>query len=133
MVVSRRIALLKLSPVLLVILAASLWFAQVEKGEPYLLRNLLPLLVLALLAAFTLHRGSGSWSGAGWRLPLGTLGFAIPTLGLSAYLHYAYAVNLGDMFGGAPYPGRVFRFLPIYTFVAGAIGFVIGWIVGRNV
>lgn len=133
MAVSRRIALLKLSPVLLVILAASLWFAQVEKGEPYLLRNLLPLLVLALLAAFTLHRGSGSWSGAGWRLPLGTLGFAIPTLGLSAYLHYAYAVNLGDMFGDAPYPGRVFRFLPIYTLVAGAIGFVIGWIVGRNV
>lgn len=133
MAVSRRIALLKLSPVLLVILAASVWFARVEKGEPYLLRNLLPLLVLALLAAFTLHRGSGSWSGAGWRLPLGTLGFAIPALGLSAYLHYAYAVNLGDMFGDAPYPGRVFRFLPIYTFVAGAIGFVIGWIVGRNV
>lgn len=133
MALSRRIALLKLSPVLLVILAASLWFAQVEKGEPYLLRNLLPLLVLVLLAVFTLHRGSGSWLGAGWRLPLGTLGFAIPTLGLSAYLHYAYAVNLGDMFGDAPYPARVFRFLPIYTLVAGAIGFVIGWIVGRNV
>jgi hypothetical protein len=133
MAVSGRIALLKLLPVLVVILAASLWFAQVEKGEAYLLRNLLPLLVLLLLAAFTLYRGSGSWSGAGWRLPLGTLGFAIPTLGLSAYLHYAYAVNLGDMFGDAPYPGRVFRFLPIYTLVAGAIGFVIGWIVGRNV
>ena len=133
MVVSRSVTLLKLSPVLLVILAAALWFAEVEKGEPYLLRNLLPLLVLLLLAALTLHRGGGSWSGAGWRMPLGTLGFAVPALGLSAYLHYAYAVNLGDMFGDAPYPTRVFRYLPIYTLVAGAIGFVIGWIVGRNV
>ena len=133
MAVPRRIVLLKLLPVVLLILAAALWFADVEQGEPYLLRNLLPLLVLLLLAAFTLQRGGGNWSGAGWRMPLGTLGFAIPTLGLSAYLHYAYAVNLGDMFGGAPYPGRVFRYLPIYTLVAGAIGFVIGWIVGRNV
>lgn len=133
MAVPRRIAWLKLLPVLVLILAAALWFANVEQGQPYLLRNLVPLLVLLLLAAFTLHRGGGSWSGAGWRMPLGTLGFAIPTLGLSAYLHYAYAVNLGDMFGDVPYPGRVFRYLPIYTLVAGAIGFVIGWIVGRNV
>lgn len=132
MAASRTIALLKLSPVLLVILAAALWFAEVERGEPYLLRNLLPLLVLLLLAALTLHRGGGSWSGAGWSMPLGTLGFAVPALGLSTYLHYAYAVNLGDMFGDALYPARVFRYLPIYTLVAGAIGFVIGWIVGRN-
>jgi hypothetical protein len=133
MSVLHRTALLKLLPVTVLVVAAALWFADVEKGEPYLLRNLLPLLCLLLLAAFTLHRGGGSWSGAGWRMPLGTLGFAIPTLGLSAYLHYAYAVNLGDMFGDALYPGRIFRYLPIYTLVAGTIGFVIGWIVGRNV
>jgi len=125
--------LLKLLPVLLVVLAATLWFARVERGEPYLLRNLLPLLVLLILAWFTLYRGGGNWTGAGWRLPLGTIGYAIPALGLSAYLHYAYAVNLGDMFGDAVYPGRVFRYLPIYTLVAGGIGFGIGWIAGRNV
>ena len=66
-------------------------------------------------------------------MPLGTLGFAIPALGLSIYLHYAYAVNLNDLFGDVQYPDRVFRFLPAYTLVAGAIGFAIGWIVGRNV
>jgi len=33
----------------------------------------------------------------------------------------------------AKQPERLFRFLPIYTVVAGAIGFDIGWIVGRNV
>ena len=67
------------------------------------------------------------------RMPLGTLGFAIPALGLAAYLHYAYAVNLNDMFSAAEFPDRVFRYLPAYTLVAGGIGFAIGWIVGRNV
>lgn len=124
---------LKLSPLLLLVVAAGAWFAYVQRGEPYLLRNYLPLLALLILAGLTLYRGGGDWSGSGWRMPLGTLGFAIPALGLSAYLHYAYAVNLGDMFAGAQYPGRVFRYLPAYTLVAGGIGFAIGWIVGRNV
>lgn len=120
-------------PVLFVVVAAGAWFADVEKDGPYLPRNLFPLLVLLLLALITLHRGGGKWSGGDMRLPLGTLGFAVPTLGLSLYLHFAYAVNLNDMFGDAQYPGRIFRFLPIYTLVAGSIGFAIGWIVGRNV
>lgn len=120
-------------PVVLVILAAASWFAHVEGDGPYLVRNLVPLFVLLLLTLFTLYRGSGKWSGAGMRMPLGTLGFAIPALGLSLYLHYAYSVNLSDMFSSAQYPGRIFRYLPLYTMVAGGIGFAIGWIVGRNV
>lgn len=125
--------LVKLMPVLLIVTAAAFWFADVQNGEPYLLRNLLPLMVLMLLAAITVYRGGGTWSGAGMRMPLGTLGFAIPALGLSVYLHYAYSVNLDDMFSNVPYPGRVFRYLPLYTLIAGGIGFAIGWIVGRNV
>jgi len=78
-------------------------------------------------------RGGGSWTGRGWRWPLGLVGFAIPALGLSLYLHYAYSVNLNGMFDDAEQPTRVFRYLPAYTLVAGAIGFSIGWIVGRNV
>lgn len=124
---------MRLLPVLLVLLAAALWFAEVEEDGAFLMRNLLPLFLLLALAAATLHAGNGRWSGAGMRMPLGTLGFAIPALGLSAYIHYAYSVNLGDMFSDAQYPGRVFRYLPFYTVFAGGIGFVIGWIVGRNV
>ena len=125
--------LVKLGPVILVLLAAALWIADIESGGPYLLRNLLPLLVLMLLSFITVVRGAGTWSGGGMRMPLGTLGFAIPALGLSLYLHYAYSVNLGGMFSDAQYPGRVFRYLPAYTLIAGGIGFAIGWIVGRNV
>jgi len=131
--VSGQFLLIRLLPVLFVVLAAGFWFADVEDGGAYVLRNLLPLLVLFLLALLTLYRGGGKWSGAGMRMPLGTIGFAIPALGLSLYLHYAYAVNLNDMFSDAQYPGQVFRFLPLYTMVAGGIGFLIGWIVGRNV
>lgn len=124
---------IRLLPVILVTAAAALWFADVQQQGEYLLRNLVPLGVLLLLSWQTLQRGGGRWSGNGLRMPLGTLGFAIPALGLSIYLHYAYAVNLNDMFTDARYPERVFRYLPIYTLVAGGIGFAIGWIAGRNV
>ncbi|MGB5688720.1 MAG: hypothetical protein WBM45_05555 [Woeseiaceae bacterium] len=126
----------RLLPVLLLVLAAGFWFADVQQGGPsggqWVARNLAPLLALVLLSWLTLYRGDGRWSGAGMRMPLGTLGFAVPSLGLTAYLHYAYSVNLNDMFGDAPSPDRVFRYLPLYTLVAGGIGFAIGWIAGRN-
>ncbi|MDH4126734.1 MAG: hypothetical protein OEW64_14735 [Gammaproteobacteria bacterium] len=124
--------LLRLLPVVLLTTAAAVWFNAVQESGPYVLRNLLPLAVLVLLSALALWRGKGSWTARNWQLALGTLGFAIPALGLSAYLHYAYDVNLDGMFSGAQNPGQLFRFLPYYTMLAGAIGFAIGWIVGRK-
>jgi len=124
--------IIRLLPVLLLILAAAFWFVEVQQGGPWVARNLAPLLALVLLSWLTLYRGNGRWTGAGMRMPLGTLGFSIPTLGLTAYLHYAYSINLNDMFGDAEYPDRVFRYLPAYTLVAGGIGFAIGWIAGRH-
>lgn len=128
-----RLFLVRLAPVVMLVVAAGFWFNDVQQGGPYLWRNLVPPLVLVALAALTLHRGEGTWTGSGWRLPLGTLGFAIPALGLSAYLHYAYSVNLNGLFTDATNPEGLFRFLPVYTLVAGGIGFAIGWIVGKNV
>ena len=128
-----RLMLVRLLPVLFVTVAASFWFNDVQDGGPFVHRNLLPLGALTLLAAITLWRGDGKWAGSGWRLPLGVLGFTIPALGLSLYLHYAYSVNLNGMFSDAIDPGQLFRYLPIYTLVAGGIGFAIGWIVGKNV
>lgn len=128
-----RLTFWRLLPVLLVSLAAGLWFNDVQDGGQYVARNLIPLLLLVLLAAYVLYRGGGQWAGAGPRLPLGVVGYAIPALGLALYLHYAYSVNLNDMFTDAAYPDRIFQYLPIYTTVAGGIGFTIGWVVGRNV
>lgn len=121
---------LRLGPLVLLLAAVAAWFGHVQDG-PWLLRNLVPLLVIAVLAGWTLYRGGGRFSGRGWRQPLALLGFAIPTLGLAIYLHYAYAVNLDDMFANGA--GALFRFLPVYTSGAGLIGFAIGWIAGRNV
>jgi hypothetical protein len=128
-----RLIILRLLPVVLVSLAAALWFNDVQQGGPYVMRNQLPLLLLVLLSALTLFYGEGRWGGTGKRLPLGVAGFSIPALGLTIYLHYAYSINLNDMFTDAAYPDRVFRYLPVYTIVAGGIGFAIGWIIGRNV
>ena len=133
MAARRQYLAIRLLPVVLLATAAGFWFVDVQQRGPWAMRNLLPLLVLVILSFLTLYRGDGRWSGRGMRMPLGTLGFAIPALGLSAYLHYAYAVNLNDMFSDAQFPDRVFRYLPAYTLGAGGIGFAIGWIVGRNV
>ena len=128
-----KLLFVRLLPVLLISIATAVWFNDVQSNGPYVLRNLLPLAVLTLLAAIVLWRGKGKWTGSGWRLPLGTLGFAIPTLGLSLYLHYAYSVNLNDLFSDSFSPDQLFRFLPVYTLVAGGVGFAIGWIIGKNV
>ena len=126
----------RLLPVVLVTLAMAAWFNDVQQGGPYVLRNLLPPIAVVALSAWTLWRGTGSWApvagdGRDWRFALGTAGFAVPACGLAVYLHYAYTINLDGYFDDGP--GSLFRYLPIYTFVAGVIGFAIGWIAGRNV
>ncbi len=127
-----RLIMVRLLPIILLTGAAAAWFNEVQDGGPYVLRNFVPLFIMLLFALLTLLRGRGSWTGSGWRLPLGTLGFSVPALGLALYLHYAYSVNLTGMFDGVEQPVQLFRFLPYYTTVAGGIGFAIGWIAGRN-
>ena len=128
-----RLFFVRLLPLVLLLTAAAFWVSYVQDNGPYVLRNQIPFALVLLLAVITLQRGAGTWSGSGWRLPLGTLGFALPALGLSVYLHYAYTVNLNDLFTGATNPEQLFRFLPVYTLVAGGTGFAIGWLVGKNV
>jgi hypothetical protein len=122
----------RLAPLVLGYAAMAWWFSVAERYGPYVPRNLLPPAVVLVLAIVALRRGTGRFTGSGWKLPLGTIGYAIPAVGLSAYLHYAFAVNLNGMFGDPPAPGQLFRILPVYTLGAGAIGFAIGWIAGRN-
>ena len=128
-----KLILLRLVPPIFITLAAAAWFNEVQGGGPYVMRNLLPPLIMLLLAYVCLRRGDGSWSAAGWQWPLAILGYSIPALGLSVYLHYAYRTNLDGLFTGAEHATQLFRFLPAYTIVAGGIGFAIGWIVGRRI
>lgn len=123
---------LRLLPVILVTIALSLWMFDVQGSGGFALSNILPPTILLVLSAVTLVRGKGTWSGAGRQLPFATLGFAIPAVGLTAYLHYAYSINMNGMFTDADQPLRVFRYLPLYTTIAGVIGFAIGWIAGRE-
>ena len=128
-----RLILIRLLPVLFITAAAAAYIMDVEGPDAYAIRNTVPVVLLVVLSALTLLRGKGNWAGAGRSWPLGTLGFAIPALGLSLYLHHAYSIELESLFGAARQPLELFRYLPIYTVVAGGIGFAIGWIVGRNV
>lgn len=128
-----KLILIRMLPVLLLTAAAMAWVIYVEGAGAYAAANVLPMLIAAVLAWITLRRGRGRWQGAGWRWPLGTLGFALPAIGLSLYLHYAYAMDHEGMASQAVDPAALFRYLPIYTTVAGATGFAIGWIAGRNI
>ena len=128
-----RLVLVRLAPLVMLVVAAGIWFDDVQQSGPFVFRNLLPPIAFLLLASETLRRGAGTWTGSGWRWLLGTIGFAVPALGLSMYLHYAYSVNLNGLFTDASNPEGLFRYLPVYTMVAGGIGFAIGWIVGKNV
>jgi len=130
---TRALVAIRLLPVLSLTLAAVAYVFHIEGADTYLWRNVLPMVITLALAYVTLKRGAGRWTGSGWCWPLGTLGFAIPAIGLSLYLHYGYATDMHGMYSDAIYPQELFRFLPMYTIVAGGLGFAIGWIAGRNV
>lgn len=130
---SAAVFLVRLSPVLFIAVSAMIYVLKIEAGVAYPFRNLAPMVTVVLLALITLKKGGGAWTGSGWCWPLGTLGFAVPAIGLSLYLHYGYAVDLNGMYSESVYPHEVFRYLPLYTMFAGGIGFAIGWIAGRNV
>lgn len=123
----------RLLPIIVLTAAAMAYVVYVEGPDLLAALNTVPMLIVVALAAVTLGRGRGRWSGAGWKWPLGTLGFAIPALGLSLYLHHAWSVDLDGLASEARDPRNLFRYLPIYTVFAGGIGFAIGWIAGRNV
>ncbi|MBJ88704.1 MAG: hypothetical protein CMO98_02500 [Woeseia sp.] len=124
---------IRLMSVVFVTVGAMIYVLKVESGVAYPFRNLVPMLVVILLTAITLKKGGGQWAAAGWCWPLGTLGFAIPAIGLSLYLHYGYEVDLNGMYSESIYPNEVFRYLPFYTIFAGFIGFAIGWIIGKKI
>ena len=123
----------RILPVLLLCAAAAAIVVYVEGRDAYALRNCLPMAAVVVLAFITLWLGDGEWIGNGWRWPLGVIGFAIPAVGLSLYLHYSYAVNLNEMFSGSANATEVFRYLPVYTAVSGVLGFAIGWIIGSRI
>ena len=125
--------LVRTLPVGLVTVAAMLYVVHVEGGSAYPVRNCVPMLLALVLSIVVVYRGGGSWIGRGATWPLAIIGYSIPAVGLSIYLHYGYTTDLHGMFSEAVYPEEVFRYLPIYTVFAGLIGFAIGWIIGRNV
>jgi len=127
------LVLVRLLPIALFVAAAVSYFVYVEGPRGYPLRNAVPALLGLALASVVLIRGRGSWTEGGWRWLLGAIGFAVPAIGLSVYLHYGFAHDANGIYSNAVYPYELFRYLPYYTTGAGCIGFAIGWIVGRNI
>jgi len=122
-----------LLPPVLLLAAAAVVILEAEDYGPHAPLNLLPPVLTLALLLYALSRAGWRWREAGWRWLLGIVGFAVPALGLSLYLHLGLMLDWGGMASRARTPELLFRFLPWYTAGAGAIGFAIGWIIGRNV
>ena len=120
-------------PFLLAFIVLAAWIADIREGAPYLARNLVPGVVWLVLVAWALWHNRGAFFTPDARRTLGAIGFAIPAIGLTVYLHAAYQMQDSELFGADSRPDRLFRYLPIYTLIAGGLGFAIGWIIGRNV
>ncbi len=121
-----------LLPPVLLLGAAAVVILEAEDYGPHALANLLPPALTLALLLYALSRAGWRWRDADRRWLLGILGFAIPALGLSLYLHLGLMLDWGGMASRARTPELLFRFLPWYTTGAGAIGFAIGLIIGRN-
>jgi len=121
-----------LLPPVLLLAAVAVVILEAEDYGPHAVANLLPPVLTLALLLYALSRADWRWQDAARRWLLGTLGFAIPALGLSLYLHLGLMLDWGGMASRAHTPELLFRFLPWYTTGAGAIGFAIGWIIGRN-
>jgi len=78
-----RLVFVRVLPVLLLLVAAGAWFSEVQETRQYLLRNYLPLGIVFILSTLAVWRGAGRWGGEGKRLAFGTLGFAIPAVGMA--------------------------------------------------
>jgi hypothetical protein len=123
----------RLLPALAFLAAVAAVIVTVEGGGPHVAINLLPVLLTGVLLVLALAKAGWQWRRPQWRYLLGAFGFAVPAIGLSLYLHLGLALDWGGMASRARTPDLLFRFLPWYTTGAGAIGFAIGWIIGRNI
>ncbi len=121
-----------LLPPVVVLAVAAVVILEAEDYGPYAMANLLPPALILVLLLHALAGADWRWRQADWRYLLGILGFAIPALGLSLYLHLGLMLEWDGMASRARTPQLLFRFLPYYTSGAGAIGFAIGWIIGGN-
>ncbi|MEM1261191.1 MAG: hypothetical protein AAGH76_02215 [Pseudomonadota bacterium] len=123
---------IRLAIVVAPLAAAALYIADVERGLGTALRNIAPLFVVLLGALVTLWRNGGSWWQPETRWLLMTIGFAVPSVGLSLYLHHRWALDIDAVRSSARNPRLLFVWLPVLTVVSGAIGAALGRIVGRQ-
>ena len=112
--------------------AAGVFIADVESGLDTVPRNLVPLAITLLLGVNALVRNGAGWWSPEPRWSLVMLGFAIPAVGLSLYLHVLWQFDIDGLRSGATQTRLLFAYLPLYTCVAGCIGAALGWIIGRG-
>ncbi len=115
-----------MSPFIIILVALGV-FIYVAEGvliNPFAVWNALPLFV-----SYALYK-SGKSAGKRARV-WGAVGFLAGSMALSGYVHLAWMFDWGEIKTGSSTAGLIFIFIPIYAVIAGGIGYLSGWAIGR--
>ena len=104
---------------ILLLLAIFIYVAEGVLFNPFALWNMLPLGL-----AYLIYRSSRV-GGSKARL-YAAYGFLIGSMILSGFLHIAWLFDLGNAKTGSSTSSLIFIFIPVYSLIPGAIGFVVG-------
>ena len=94
--------------------------------------NFLPLVMAYWMLRDLLAAAGGEWRRVSSFELAGTLGAALCAIGLSGYVHLAWAMDLGGFRSEHPGAGIVFGWLPLACVSVSLPGYLAGWLLARG-
>lgn len=100
-----------------------IWVSEGMAFDVFVAWNLLPVIGALFIYSYAKIRGNVLY---------GAYGFLIGSMLLSGYVHLAWLFDWGGMKSGSSTAGLVFIFTPVYSLVAGTVGFIVGAFTARG-
>jgi hypothetical protein len=93
----------------------------------------IPLLASAVLTEFTLSSSDGNWAKVVPTMRFGLIGLIVGVVALTLYSHVTLFFGLGNEGEGPRQSSIIYMVAPVYAFLGGGVGFVLGYLFGRRI